>query len=36
LSWMAAPIPPNPAPTMRASKCSELMARQYTQYPRYR
>src|ERR1700727_1388980 len=36
LSWTAAPIPPKPAPTISTSKCSELMARQYTQYPRYR
>ena len=27
LSWTAAPIPPEPTPTISTSKCSELMAR---------
>src|SRR5262245_1236822 len=32
LSWMAAPIPPKPAPTMTASNCSEVMTRRYLRY----
>ena len=27
LSWIAAPMPPKPAPTMTTSRCSELMKR---------
>src|SRR5690242_10216224 len=32
LSAMAAPIPANPAPTMTALKCSEVMVRRYLRY----
>jgi hypothetical protein len=32
LSWMAAPIPPKPAPTITASNCSEIILKRYLRY----